>query len=283
MANLYCENCGQQITERAEFCPNCGAALTPEGMGARAEIEQPQSDTACIDDCNGTGRSSGGRRTLMVLLTSVIVTAAAIAGYLWLDGNRQLEAIAAEQARQDSIAAVEQARRDSIAAATAAAIAAEKARQDSIKALHQAITKAYLAKVYSTDNELYDDLNGYYLFDITNDGIPELWISTGTCFGDHTLLCFMYQNGHLSKIYESGGHSDFCRGSNYVILAGAHMGAEWAIKLTYKNGRIVEKTIIDRCCPPDEEYLVGQLKEPHFKWIPKCNLAAIENMFEPMN
>ena len=45
-----------------------------------------------------------GRRALIAVLTVAIVAAAAGAGYLWWAGNRQLDAIAAEQARQDSIA-----------------------------------------------------------------------------------------------------------------------------------------------------------------------------------
>ena len=43
-----------------------------------------------------------GRRALIAVLTVAIVAAAAGAGYLWWAGNRQLDAIAAEQARQDS-------------------------------------------------------------------------------------------------------------------------------------------------------------------------------------
>lgn len=77
----------------------------------------------------------------------------------------------------------------------------------------------------------------YFLFDITGDGAPELWIKAGTCEADCTL--YIYTSAHkLKKIYEGdAGHSSFYAGENYVIQMCAHMGYSTWYKITY-NGTI---------------------------------------------
>lgn len=77
----------------------------------------------------------------------------------------------------------------------------------------------------------------YFLFDITGNGTPELWIKSGTCEADYTLYIYTYDNG-IKQIYEGGaGHSGFYAGENYVIQMCAHMGYSTWYKITY-NGTI---------------------------------------------
>lgn len=53
-------------------------------------------------------------------------------------------------------------------------------------------------------------LSYYFLYDITKDGIPEIWIKTGTCEADYGLNVYTIANGDVRQILDSdGGHIDF--------------------------------------------------------------------------
>ena len=152
MALIYCNQCGKQVSDRAQFCPHCGA---------------PVDDKAVVDHSKiGTTLQTGHASTSMPKVTRIenppkkrgwlpfvilaIVLAAILAGLGgWYYRSEQIrqqqleEQQARERARQDSIAEalrIEQARLDSIAAA-------EQARRDSIEQLHQNIVNAYLTKL----------------------------------------------------------------------------------------------------------------------------------------
>ena len=164
-------------------------------------------------------------------------------GWFWYDSEqkraeleRQL-AEQAEQARQDSIAAAElreQFRQDSIAKAEQEQLI-ENSRQSYIN-----ILKGYLNK-YGVDE--YGS-TGYFLFDITRDGMPELWVTAGTCEADYMLYIYTIKDGGASKIYEGGSsHSGYYRGKDYILQWWAHMGSSQMDRITYNGTRIKSITV----------------------------------------
>ena len=103
-------------------------------------------------------------------------------------------------------------------------------------------------------------------------------------------MCYKYDNNNLTKIYEinAGGNTSLCRGRNYAIRVGFQSTYEWAFKLTYSNGKIVEKELFDINHDYDDDdsffsgeghYKFEELKEPDFKWKSVNNLNSIKNMF----
>ncbi len=255
-----------------------------------ATVSAPSPKVVRIyDDDADVGRSQMKKWIVAAACVTFAVIAAALGG-LWLYRNNELqqEAMAQQKAQQDSIAAAqatEQARQDSIAAA-------EQARQDSINSLHQAIIDSYLSKVQTLPE--CDD-GGYYLKDISEDGIPELWLDTGTCegFGGHEIFGYIYENAGLKSIYHGGGHNWLFEGSDYLVCYGAIQGYESASRITYRNGRLVSKKIFDNNINEalDAWYdngMVGEqptyegeskLKEKFVKLISKNNTSPIRNMF----
>ena len=179
-----------------------------------------------------------------------------------------------EQARIVSInkvrESIEQARLDSI----------KQAKNDSILQVQQLekerrnetinMVNAYSKKL----DELVVD--GYFLYDITHDGRPELWIVTGTCEADYQLNVFTYNHG-IKRIFQIGAsHSTFHQGANYILVWTQHMGhGEWG-KISY-NGKIkweniyIEDVENGDCRKP---------KEPQIKMYKKNNKLPINNMLK---
>ena len=109
------------------------------------------------------------------------------------------------------------------------------------------IRKSYIAMInraasrYSTP---YVSDCGYFLYDITGDGVPELWVNYGTCEADYQLDVYTYNGREASLLFNTGyGHSYCCAGKDYVLIVCAHMGcADWR-KLTYSDGAIRETRV----------------------------------------
>ena len=88
----------------------------------------------------------------------------------------------------------------------------------------------------------YSD-TGYFLFDLDDNGIPELWIKSGTCEADYRILVYTYGNGSRKVYDESAGHTSFYKGDGYVLKVYGYMGMTNWDKLTYNGFTITETTI----------------------------------------
>ena len=183
-----------------------------------------------------------------------------------------------EQARLDSL---NQVRTDSIEQAKKDSIEQKQLMEERQKELKRMV-EAYSHKIdeFINDNNLY----GYFLYDITQDGLPELWVKTGTCEADFKLDVFSYNHG-IKKIHqEEAGHCSYCQGNNYILVWFNHMGtAEWN-KITYNNtnGKIKSKRIFRETLKEDEtvdDYT--KPKEPfigmYYDTQPIYNLLSFNN------
>ena len=83
----------------------------------------------------------------------------------------------------------------------------------------------------------------YFLYDITGDGIPELWVVAGTCEADKELYVYTYQD-RLVKFFERGAfHSSYHIGNNCILEYMTHMGTTSCTKLYLSNQGVKEKVI----------------------------------------
>lgn len=157
--------------------------------------------------------------------------------------ERQL-AIQAEQARLDSIAEAEER---------------ERIRQDSIRQAQERervenTRSAYIAQV-DRYNDRYGDFypNSYFLYDITGDGMPELWIQAGTCEADYEMHIYTVVNGTAQRIHSTDfSHASCYKGDDYIIIAHCHMGYAWWNKITYDGSKIVDKEVFTQELGEDE-------------------------------
>jgi len=140
----------------------------------------------------------------------------------------------------------------------------------------QSVKRAYIKKVNSLIQYEYD---GYFLTDITGDGIPELWVKYGTCEADYMLDVYTYTSSGLKRLLRTGaGHTGYYGYPNgkYVIAQNAHMGYEVHTRITYSKKKLREKIIYES---PGEVETYKNLKEPLFEYVPFQNANAINHLF----
>lgn len=141
----------------------------------------------------------------------------------------------------------------------------------------QSVKRAYIKKVNSLAS--YGNSDGYFLTDITGDGIPELWMKYGTCEADYMLDVYTYTSSGLKRLLHTGaGHTGYYGYPNgkYVICQNAHMGYEALSRITYSGGKLHEKVYYES---PGEVDNYTELKEPYFEYISFRNTSAINSSF----
>ncbi|MCM1163927.1 MAG: hypothetical protein NC339_06750 [Muribaculaceae bacterium] len=79
----------------------------------------------------------------------------------------------------------------------------------------------------------------YFLADISNDGVPELWIVNGSCEADKKLWVYLAVDGTVRKILStSGGHTMFYRNEDHIRSMTGSTGCGYSSTYTYKNNTI---------------------------------------------
>lgn len=234
MALITCKECGHSISDKATQCPQCGAPVIAE-----------TGTTAAGTATTGGGEPGGNKwKIALIALLAVFFIAGGVAGYYFYQQKKETEMLEREKFVQDSIA---QSRADSLMRVQLL----ERQREDSIRINRGLVIAAYSQKLgefermASRTDMGYFMFREYFLFDITKDGIPELWVKCGTCEADAMLNVFTYSDGKARKILEqSASHMGYYQGSDYILCYWAHMGYASISKLTYDGSRIKEKVIM---------------------------------------
>ncbi len=66
---VYCQKCGNQNEDGAQFCNKCGASL----VGPPREYRKTKRDEECEEDCSAQGKSSPAFWGVIVLLVGVLI------------------------------------------------------------------------------------------------------------------------------------------------------------------------------------------------------------------
>lgn len=114
MALINCPQCGHMISDKAKACPKCGYVLNNEQAKPVENIDDEESESQ-FDDC--TPQQGGGLKWILIVL-AILVIGGGVGYYFYADNKAKKEiALAAEQARLDSIEAarLDSLRQDSIA------------------------------------------------------------------------------------------------------------------------------------------------------------------------
>lgn len=82
----------------------------------------------------------------------------------------------------------------------------------------------------------------YFLYDISGDNIPKLWVSSESCEADKQLKIYTNENGKTRQIYNGGGgHSDYFVFNGELVCVMCNTGSGAVITYQYDKGRIVDK------------------------------------------
>lgn len=267
MALIQCPYCGKQISDKAQVCPKCGHYVS---YGSQTPV-QPNS-------------KNNSKTIIAIIAVLLVVLIALIAGGLLyynhvkkqraqedeerLHQEQLLKQKSDEEAARQDAAQRERARQDSIAAA--------QAREDSIKVAHNNTIDLYIAKMREFARTDEGENGEYFLYDITGNGVPELWMESTYGYGG--MYVYTYSGGNLKLIYTgSGGHASYHRGKGYVVENMAHMGYQKILKLTYHHGKMKEKVLFE-CEEEMDEY--REPSEPYFSSNSLSNESPVRNMFK---
>lgn len=217
MALITCPSCGQTVSDKAPRCPHCGMPFN----------NQPQQ-TPVASPASG-GKGNGKTIAIIAGIVGFVLIAVLATVLLLKKANDRAE---------------ENLWEDEYPVADLTELTEEASPEPDLRTT---IGNSYIQMIQnSADNSVYEEDGFYFLYDITGDQIPELWVKTGTCEADYMLRVYQYNNGYCQKIYETGaGHSAFYKGVDYILQMTAHMGSAIWTKISYNGSRITERDIFE--------------------------------------
>lgn len=133
-----------------------------------------------------------------------------------------------------------------IIGACATTDASAKTRRSSggtkVKATPEAVKNAYIKQLQAMDNSY--ECDRYFIYDISGDKIPELFVITGDCEMTYQLHIFTYSGGKAKLVKKTlpgyAGHAGFGGGNNCLECGKYHMGSGAYWKLSLRGNKIKE-------------------------------------------
>lgn len=94
---------------------------------------------------------------------------------------------------------------------------------------------------FAGDNLVHSE---YFLYDITCDGQPDLWVISGTCEADKNLWVFSVSNDTIRKILSYyGGHTEFFIKDKTIGSLTCNTGSGYVSIYSYKGGEMLVESI----------------------------------------
>lgn len=88
-------------------------------------------------------------------------------------------------------------------------------------------------------------IDSVFLYDITKDGVPEVWLLTEGCEADRMVLVYSLSDWGKEIYQDTAGHSMFYTGDGYVLRQWAHMGhASW-YRLRWDGKKMVSEKVFE--------------------------------------
>lgn len=101
-------------------------------------------------------------------------------------------------------------------------------------------------------------IESVFFYDISGDGVPELWMVTDDCEALREVLVYSLSDWNVALYRGPSGHSLFYAGKNHVIRQSAHMGNAYWYRLQWRKGRMETEMVFEEFTggdylQPDEE------------------------------
>ncbi len=227
MALYKCPECGHTVSDKADACPNCGCKIGHiiKRYSKSPSPEKPNNDR---------------NLTIIILALCALIVALALIAFLLYKAKMKNNS----DPTPTEITAVT----DSIAQDTI--------RLDSIKTIpdsttikkneadrNKQIKDTYISFLKKQKKEEYPE---YALFDITGDGLPEIWITKLINEGP-ALYSYKIEGNKFVKIYEreecNTSLDGIYKGNNYIVTKWIQMDFGYVYKIFYQNGKVVEKEV----------------------------------------
>lgn len=252
---MSCPHCGASVSEEDAFCQNCGKKIAEESVltstetlhdpgASRDGFEVQVNDSKEIGYNNSVEDETRTWRDKILYILGAVVIIGGLGFSMWnyYSSNQRAErnialADSLEKARQDSIkkAILEKSYKDSIE------MVQKNKEEEKLK------KSLYIKIVNDASNRSDEPMWQYYfLFDITHDGFPELWLHY-QAYESYYLAVYTVVNGKVSELFNGfvghPAHHTFHIGDNYVLCNYMSMGGCTWDKYIYSNGMIKQQNV----------------------------------------
>lgn len=273
---MFCENCGKEIMDGVKFCPNCGAPVTNNIENKEEQTESKFVKTG--KKINNAYKKVCGAIGSLAAIVAVVLVVMALTGKFndmgaelgevsWIKGNDTKSALddnTAYVVRDDTEEQTEEPETQTESEDEIATPEPEPTTQEvTIQPLNvNDYNYSYLQTYWDCLNDLqltYGAVQWYSVYDMDNDGMPELFVSRGEVYdqvgevytlddqSDCGVRLLGNFNGANTSLYVDPNTGD-------VVAAYGYMGTE---VLTYMSKNESGLTVSEqpyRELGPDEDY-----------------------------
>ena len=213
---LKCPHCGASMNEGDAFCPNCGKSIN--------EVSAEHSEEQESQQASDVSEKSTSKKYLPIIVGVIVL---AILGGGWWSYKSSMEK---KNVNLDSLFTVN----------------LEEVKED-VEGNDTELIKDAFNNILNkcSSNTEFDDLGTYFLYDITGDNIPELWVyaNDGT---DSNFHIYTFKDKQAISIYKDSfepSRTSFMNGKSGIYISTGGMGyEEWSL-FKYENGKIVKKEV----------------------------------------
>ena len=243
------------VSDKGTKCPKCGTPIHKVEEAAKpieekekvvAEVESPKVEIPKVEAVPSidefANESKNSKRGIVAVVCGIVAIAIIGASYyLWK--NHRTDGTESTIAMNDSISNIEMLDSAQVEEAITDEVIEDSVAFATVENVNESICEEYERLL--DENRVSEGDCEYFLYDIDNDDMPELWMIVGSYEVNYRLLVYTYNSG-IKQLYEDGaGHSYFCMGTNYILQIWGHMGEAFWSKLTYDGTKIVAKTVFE--------------------------------------
>lgn len=123
---------------------------------------------------------------------------------------------------------------------------------------------------------------GYFITDLDNDNLPELWVKTGT-YRENSRLELYYPLSDGSMVYSEtpAEPGKYYLGDNYIIqVVGSGPGFLSINKITINNGQMEVENMRDIDLYKNPELAIPKFKEPEIRNYALTNVSPLHSMLQ---
>lgn len=282
MALYKCPECGHMVSDKADACPNCGCKIRHIIKSySKSPLHEKPNDNRNL--------------TIIILALCALITALALIAiflYKAKTKNKSNPAPTKITAVSDSIA------QDTTSLDSIKTIPDSTTIKKNEADRNKQIKDAYISFLKKQKKEENPE---YALFDITGDGLPEIWITK--LINDGPAFCsYKIEGNRFVKIYEKEecniSLDGIYKGNNYIVTKWMQMDFGYVDKIFYQNGKVVEKGVFSSSWldpDPDDntdndayshegdpkyDYWKVNFTEPEMKFYSLADLSPINKAFD---
>ena len=242
MALINCPKCGNQVSDKAGKCPNCGQPVAIENKSKEILI---QKENAIDSDDLAESKSKKSRKGLIILICCILVIPLCIFVGLHISQITNSDKIESDRDEKQSSSELYESSANSQNNSGGT-------NQNYLDETNTTISKnldfiidttnakewaaMYLDKLVNNDEDGKDGAICKFIF-VNDDDIPEMWVDYGSTYMGEYI--YTEVKGICDEIFVNSGSVYWTNYTNRIYITGGRMGSYYDDVYTIENGKFV--------------------------------------------